>query len=414
MFSVLVISYYLYEIIWIKPEFNSGVLLDYVIATSVTILLYVLLVKNRHTRNFTFVTYTTYGILVLSSTYLVYIDGITSTGGLLVAIIVIVASTITHSKKFSRNLLMIMASMFLTVYTFNLWWGISYIQEPTDSHIINTLMMLGLVFLIARIVHLGFTEMETSYELANKYAMELTATKRTLTQAKTWRKEYLAKLLDNMDEVTNKSLLTSIAMPMIHDLSAPISVIEGEMINKGIKNTKIQQAVHTIKNMIINTKEMLAGKHNRVAFDASNMTASTLELMQSLFDYHKIYLQIHIKRGITLHGSPVLYQRAVANLLLNSIEAHLQDSEYTGQSIIEVILQQQGSKAILEINDNAIGISPGRLKRIRQASASLANKESGLGLKSVHRTVTQHFGGEFEIQSKLSVGTAVKVLFPLA
>ncbi len=414
LFSVFVILYYLYEVIWLKPRLDVNVLIDYAFSVLVTTLLFILRFKNRYIKHFETVTHAMYGTLILGSTYLVYMDGITSTGGLLIAIIVIIASTITHSRAFSRTLLVIMATMFIVVYAFKLWAGVSYIQEPTDSHIVNTIMMLGLVFLIARIVHLGFTEMETSYELANKYAMELTATKRTLTQEKVWRKRYLARLLDEMGTMASNSLLTSIATPMIHDLATPISVIEGEMINKSIKNTKIQQAVRTIKSMIINTKEMLAGKHNRVAFDASNMTASTLELMQSLFDYHKIYLQIHIKRGITLHGSPVLYQRAIANLLLNSIEAHLQESEYTGQPIIEVVLQQQGSKAILEINDNAIGISPDRLKRIRQASASLANKESGLGLKSVHRTVTKHFGGEFKIQSKLSVGTAIKILFPLA
>jgi cell cycle sensor histidine kinase DivJ len=112
-------------------------------------------------------------------------------------------------------------------------------------------------------------------------------------------------------------------------------------------------------------------------------------------------------------GDPRAFKQIVLNLVANAIKF----TERGGVVIVSAGVE--GSRLMLRVTDNGVGIAADDLKRIGdpffQAGKTYQRRHegTGLGLSIVKSLVALH-GGEIEVQSRIGEGTIVTVALPLA
>jgi signal transduction histidine kinase len=125
------------------------------------------------------------------------------------------------------------------------------------------------------------------------------------------------------------------------------------------------------------------------------------------------------KQQLKLLGAPVIIPgdreklwRVFSNLITNAIKFSAESSEIT------VVVKQTGSSAVVEVQDNGIGIPDTIKSRLFEASTEVkrkgtAGEESfGLGLMICKQIVDQH-RGRIWFTSQQGKGTTFYVEFPL-
>jgi len=112
-------------------------------------------------------------------------------------------------------------------------------------------------------------------------------------------------------------------------------------------------------------------------------------------------------------GDPRAFRQIVLNLVSNAIKFTERGGTVTVSAGIE------GSRLVLRVADNGVGIAADDLKRIGdpffQAGKTYQRRHegTGLGLSIVKSLVALH-GGDMTVQSKLDEGTTVAIALPLA
>jgi signal transduction histidine kinase len=102
--------------------------------------------------------------------------------------------------------------------------------------------------------------------------------------------------------------------------------------------------------------------------------------------------------------------QALLNLLVNAIEAvEAKHGVVTLSSEFDALLQM----AVIEVQDNGVGIAPEAQKRIFEPFFSTKGQRgTGLGL-AVTRKIMEEHGGEIEVISKVGQGTIFRMRLPL-
>ncbi len=111
--------------------------------------------------------------------------------------------------------------------------------------------------------------------------------------------------------------------------------------------------------------------------------------------------------GVLVLGQHDALQRALANVLLNAVDAT------QGRGAVAVRALMQGGEAILAVRDDGIGIAAEQLLRIWEPYVTAKTGGTGLGLAIVKQTVVAH-GGRVEAESEPGRGTEIRLRFPLA
>jgi signal transduction histidine kinase len=114
-------------------------------------------------------------------------------------------------------------------------------------------------------------------------------------------------------------------------------------------------------------------------------------------------------------GAEVRVDRAqLGQLLLNLAQNALTATQGTGRPpLVRLNCHRHGSRVVLEVIDNGVGIPPKELEKIFELFYSTRKGGSGLGLAIVQRIARAH-DAELAVQSTLGVGTSVSVSLPAA
>ncbi len=91
-----------------------------------------------------------------------------------------------------------------------------------------------------------------------------------------------------------------------------------------------------------------------------------------------------------------------------------ENSIRAGATLVEIRLELQGSKLTISIRDNGCGMSPELLNKVTDPfTTSRTTRKVGLGLP-FYKMAAEMTGGTMQIESRLSVGTAVTATFFLS
>ena len=118
-------------------------------------------------------------------------------------------------------------------------------------------------------------------------------------------------------------------------------------------------------------------------------------------------LTVTVETGLSLMGRHEALSRAIANVLVNAVEA----CGASGQLTVDA--RASGSNVVIAIRDNGPGIDPSKLAAIWEPYVTYKAGGTGLGLAIVRQTIEAH-GGSVSAHSTPGAGTTVTLVLPMA
>lgn len=170
---------------------------------------------------------------------------------------------------------------------------------------------------------------------------------------------------------------------------------------------KHMKRMQDIIELILNAK---TGFNEDDEIDVDEILSDVLQDVQAKADAKKIPIQLvnTLRSDLRIKGYPILFYRALYNILENAIKYS------TDRSKIEIEIRQDKCLSI-NIKDQGIGIDPKELSNIFKPFYRCANdgiEGSGLGLYLVKMVVEMH-NGTINIASTPKLGTNIQLCFPL-
>lgn len=116
--------------------------------------------------------------------------------------------------------------------------------------------------------------------------------------------------------------------------------------------------------------------------------------------------EINTKKYMIL---PLLLQPIVENAFVHGLE----EKKEKGTIIVKIYKQEE--KIIIEIEDNGIGIEKSRLDKLNKILNNCEDESNSIGMRNVNQRIKIHYGNDYgmKIESKMFVGTSVKVYLPM-
>lgn len=153
---------------------------------------------------------------------------------------------------------------------------------------------------------------------------------------------------------------------------------------------------------------------SRVPTDANGILRSVVDSMLHLAEAKGLELKKDVPRGdLVVEGD----QRALEKIFVNLVGNAIKFTESGGW--IAVRSFPQGSWAIVEVEDNGIGIARSEqghiFERFRQADGSSTRRYRGTGLGlALVKEMTERMGGAVSVDSEPGRGTTMKIRLPLS
>jgi len=242
--------------------------------------------------------------------------------------------------------------------------------------------------------------------------------------------ERLSAALNRMIERLEESFLyvSRFTADASHELRTPLTILRGELeaasgqrevapelretIGSALEETeRLSRIVESL--MAISRLDAGEAKMDRGALDLGELAASTTEQMRLLAEDKNIALRCESDEQVTVEGDRARLKQVIVNLVDNAIK-------YTpAGGLVGVKIRASNSHAVLEVNDNGVGIPPEALPHIFERFYRVDKARSrqmggaGLGLSIIKAIVTAH-GGQVRVESVEGKGSRFLVELPIA
>jgi heavy metal sensor kinase len=213
-----------------------------------------------------------------------------------------------------------------------------------------------------------------------------------------------------------------------HDLRTPLTILRGELENfaadarldlemRERAASLLEEVAHLgkIVEQLFTLSRLDAGEAQTewTRFDLSELSRTTADQMSLLAEDKNISISCDARQPLPVQGNRVRLKQVVVNLLDNAIK-------YTPEKgAIQLRVHGVNGHAVLEVQDNGIGIPPDALPHVFErfyrvdAARSADSESAGLGLAIVKAICIAH-GAEVEAQSAVGRGSCFRVKVPLS
>jgi len=160
-----------------------------------------------------------------------------------------------------------------------------------------------------------------------------------------------------------------------HELRTPLTILRGELeslaqqehlspVALEVVGSALEEIARLtqIVNQLLEISRLEAGPATKelATVNLGELVLSTAEQMRLLADEKSIHLEYLISSEVSVDGNASLLKQVVVNLLDNAIK-------YTPSGgTVELLVEMQGTKAVLEVRDTGIGISAEALPHISE------------------------------------------------
>lgn len=213
-----------------------------------------------------------------------------------------------------------------------------------------------------------------------------------------------------------------------HELRTPLTILRGELESLAryehlspaaleVVGSALEEIARLtqIINQLLEISRLEAGQATRefAIVNLGELVLSTAEQMRLLADEKSIHLEYLISSEVAVEGNASLLKQVVVNLLDNAIK-------YTPSGgTVELLVEIQGMKAVLEVRDTGIGIPaealPHICERFFRADRARTRQTGGAGLGlAIVKSICGAQGGELSIFSTEGKGTRVRIEMPWA
>ncbi len=212
-----------------------------------------------------------------------------------------------------------------------------------------------------------------------------------------------------------------------HELKTPLHVISGyaELLENGlIKEEEIPgfakkigdetRRMSKLADDILNLSKLDSGATDmrREKLDLYAFAAQTIDDLSSIIDENDTDIRLEGDH-VSIEGIPESVNSIIFNLVTNAIK-------YSGQGgKVTISVREDGDNAVLEVEDNGIGIGEEDLERIFERFYRVDKSRSkelggtGLGLSIVKHAARIH-DAQVKVKSRLGEGSVFTVIFPKA
>ncbi|WP_215399454.1 sensor histidine kinase [Rheinheimera oceanensis] len=207
-------------------------------------------------------------------------------------------------------------------------------------------------------------------------------------------------------------------------ISGAIGLLHGEVFGplpqQAAQMTQLAQAnvkkLQLLINDLLDMDKLLAGK---MLFDIQPqpllpIIEASLHDNQSYAQQYQVRYQLQaISADMWVNVDSMRLQQVMANLLSNAAKFS------PPQAVVNIIVQQQGDKALIQVIDNGCGISeqfkPYIFSKFSQADSSDIKSKGGTGLGlAISKQLMSRMQGEISFQSEQGKGSEFYLLLPLA
>lgn len=208
--------------------------------------------------------------------------------------------------------------------------------------------------------------------------------------------------------------IISMATRIAHDIKSPLQIIENLIKNN--ENSMLQEKLVKQINKISYISKSLLKENKKIIDDDSYGLQSLYSIIEDLtFDkqiewnteYSVINFEYNSKQIIWLDNEQVKIKNIISNLLNNSFEAMVADSEHIK---INLTVNLNNQNIIIYIQDFGSGMSDETLNMIRRGKTLKVNG-NGIGVVSAEKFMNE-INGKFDIKTQLNYGTTIKLEFP--
>jgi signal transduction histidine kinase/DNA-binding LacI/PurR family transcriptional regulator len=175
--------------------------------------------------------------------------------------------------------------------------------------------------------------------------------------------------------------------------------------NINIATLSAEKSVGFIRGIKSQTQSQLSDTNQ--SFNACDIAADTLIVLEHLFKHNRCALVRDICDGIIISGNPRSFGQILTNILVNAIDA----CKPEGRSVF-ISLASDGNCTILTVRDTGAGISKENVTKIFEPffTTKPFGEGTGLGLSIVYDLVNE-FGGTIDVES-VPGNTVFRIVFP--
>ncbi len=292
------------------------------------------------------------------------------------------------------------------------------ITNSTQTHsVLDVLVIVCLNFLFLTLIRLAYAELNNAYTRSLEYSKELEKYNTQLDELVQERTAQLRKIhRETLYSLHSQAILGSIAKSLIHDISLPLSSLSGslKLIHNQLKqsNPSIiqssevvkeiengQEKLETANRIVKSSREMLSGKRIYTRFNPNQIAGKAIVTAKTHARMNGIKIITNFSSNSKIFGSPEMLERALTNIIINSIE-ELGRTTKTKKTI-HISTEDNADDIIIKIEDNGRGIPESKIKQINSGKyqAPSGSRNLGFGLQFVRMVIKSEFSGEFAIES---------------
>ena len=197
-----------------------------------------------------------------------------------------------------------------------------------------------------------------------------------------------------------------------HQLGTPISSLMAwvEILKENYPDDELIPEM----NKDVKRLELIAERFSKIGSLPEPVESSMNEVLDHVVDYmdrrssKKVIIVKHIpQEDVMVKMNASLFEWVIENLCKNAVDA------MEGEGRIELSLKEEGSKVIIEVQDNGKGIRKKNLKNVFTPGFTTKKRGWGLGLSLAKRIVEEyHKGRIFVKSSEVGVGTTFRIEMP--
>ncbi len=203
-----------------------------------------------------------------------------------------------------------------------------------------------------------------------------------------------------------------------HDINSPLTSLEyfiAEVKNNMPEELRIlgRQSINRIQD-IINTLKI--NEEDRTLEETSEKECvAVYPLLKRIISEKRIEyktrsdvsidIETEINKDIFVYISKSDFNRAISNIINNSIEASKKD----GPINVKVVLSSGNDQVCIQVEDNGVGIEKRHLKEIFKYGKSINKNSSGIGLNQA-KSYIESEDGVLNIDSEIGKGTIIEIL----
>jgi signal transduction histidine kinase len=206
------------------------------------------------------------------------------------------------------------------------------------------------------------------------------------------------------------AVLGELSSAVAHELNQPLAVIKAAAANgkllaghlEGSKSVvekfdRIDHQIERARRIIGNVRKLGHPRQRaETPFHAGRSLSSTFGLVSEQYRLSGVTLEIDVELNdaVSVIGDYTLFEIAVLNILLNAKDAFDLGPGAAGPATVRVTSRFSDGELLVEVLDNAGGISPALLPHIFKSfvSSKSADKGTGLGLSIARRAIEDMHG----------------------